>query len=119
MVERMVGPCDMLVSMPTKASSDRIAAGSQRIEVPHVDRKLIHSHFSELQADLERRHAPEDMRTGLNRLAAAITRRRELQGETDDLRSQRNTLSKQIGPLMKFKRSSGCRTAQGPSQNHW
>ena len=66
-----------------------------------LDRKLIHSHLAELQADLERRHAPEDMRTGLNRLAAAITRRRELQGETDELRSQRNTLSKQIGPLMK------------------
>ena len=66
-----------------------------------LDHKLIRTHFEAVEACLEKRHASEDMKQGLQRLSSVLTRRRELQTETDELRAQRNNLTKQIGPLMK------------------
>jgi seryl-tRNA synthetase len=59
-----------------------------------LDHKLIRSHFEAVEACLEKRHASDDMKTGLQRLSSVLNRRRELQTETDDLRAQRNTLTK-------------------------
>ena len=66
-----------------------------------LDRKLIDTQLEQVEACLENRHAPEDMKEGLRRLSAVLSRRRTLQAETDELRAQRNSLSKEIGPLMK------------------
>ena len=66
-----------------------------------LDRKLIHSQLEAVQTCLENRYASDDMKQGLQRLSEALIRRKELQGETDELRAQRNSLTKQIGPLMK------------------
>ena len=66
-----------------------------------LDPKLIRTQFEAIKTCLENRHAPEDMKSGLIRLRSVLERRRELQTETDELRAQRNNLTKQIGPLMK------------------
>ena len=53
---------------------------------------------------LHKRHASEEMLGEMNKLSAVIARRRELQTQTDELRSSRKKLSKQIGGLMREKK---------------
>ena len=50
---------------------------------------------------LKRRHASDEVLASLDRLIAVIARRREVQTETDGLRAEKNTLSKEIGQLMR------------------
>ena len=66
-----------------------------------LDPKLIRTQFEAIETCLDVRNAPDDMKSGLHRLRSVVARRRELQTETDELRAQRNNLTKQIGPLMK------------------
>jgi seryl-tRNA synthetase len=66
-----------------------------------LDRKLVAGNPDAVRANLAKRSASEELLGGLDRLVAVINRRRELQTETDALRADRNSLSKQIGPMMK------------------
>ncbi|MGC6510858.1 MAG: serine--tRNA ligase [Myxococcota bacterium] len=66
-----------------------------------LNRKLIHEQPDLIRSNLNKRHASEGMQHDLNLLLAAIDRRRELLLETEELRAQRNQLSRQVGPLMK------------------
>jgi len=66
-----------------------------------LDRQLVTDHIDVLRENLRKRGNKPEMIASLDLLLAVLTRRRELQTETDHLRAERNTLSKQIGPLMK------------------
>lgn len=66
-----------------------------------LDRNLVLSNPDLLRENLTHRNASEDSHADLERLIFCIQRRRNLQTETDDLRAQRKSLSKQIGGLMK------------------
>lgn len=66
-----------------------------------IDRRIVASDTARVRRSLERRHADPATFDDLEHLAAAIARRRELQAITDELRAQRNSLTREIGPLMK------------------
>ena len=53
----------------------------------------------------------------MNKLSAVIARRRELQTQTDELRSSRKKLSKQIGGLMREKLDEVA--GKRRSDHHW
>ncbi|MCK6503017.1 serine--tRNA ligase [Myxococcota bacterium] len=69
-----------------------------------LDRNLVALHPEVVRESLQRRHASAEALALLDRLVAVIERRRELTTETDNLRGERNRLSKEIGPLMKAGR---------------
>ena len=69
-----------------------------------LDRNLVANNLETVLEQLHKRHASEDMLSEMNKLSAVIARRRELQTKTDELRSSRKKLSKQIGGLMREKR---------------
>ena len=66
-----------------------------------LDRNLIAEDLETVKKHLERRFASSEMRQDLEKLSVVIERRRQLQQETDLLRSERKKQSKVIGSLMK------------------
>jgi seryl-tRNA synthetase len=66
-----------------------------------IDRRLVAQDPDRIRQNLARRHAPDDQREAFETLVGVLSRRRDLQTETDSLRADRNALTKQIGPLMK------------------
>ena len=66
-----------------------------------LDRNLV-ANLSTVLEHLHKRHASEEMLGEMNKLSAVIARRRELQTQTDELRSSRKN-NKQIGGLMREK----------------
>ncbi len=69
-----------------------------------LDRRLVAQEPDRVRANLDRRNAPADQRDAFERVVTVLSRRRELQTETDNLRAERNELTRQIGPLMKAGR---------------
>jgi seryl-tRNA synthetase len=65
-----------------------------------LDRRLIIEHTDRVMASLSKRHAGEDSINAVNRLVEMDSLRKSVTTETDELRAKRNSLSKQIGPLM-------------------
>ncbi len=65
-----------------------------------LDRRLIIEHTDRVMASLSKRHAGEDSINAVNRLVEMDSLRKAVTTETDELRAKRNSLSKQIGPLM-------------------
>lgn len=70
-----------------------------------LDRNLVASQPEMVVDTLRRRHASAEAFTVLDGLSAAIARRRALSTQTDELRAERNRLSKEIGPLLKSGRT--------------
>ena len=66
-----------------------------------LDRNLIAHNIDLVRNHLERRFASEEMKQDLEKLSVVIERRRQLQQDTDLLRSERKKKSKVIGALMK------------------
>ena len=66
-----------------------------------LDRNLIANNIDLVRNHLHRRFANEDMKQDLEKLSVVIERRRQLQQDTDFLRSERKKKSKVIGALMK------------------
>ena len=54
-----------------------------------LDRNLIAQNIELIRTHLERRFASEDMKQDLEKLSVVIERRRQLQQDTDSLRSER------------------------------
>ncbi len=69
-----------------------------------LDRNLVANELDRVLENLHKRNAGEDLISDLEKLSAIITRRRELQTQTDGLRGERKKLSKQIGGLMREKK---------------
>lgn len=65
-----------------------------------LDRRLIIDHTDTVMQSLEKRHAGEDSIQAVQRLVEMDALRKSVTTETDELRAKRNSLSKQIGPLM-------------------
>ncbi len=66
-----------------------------------LDRNLIANNMDLVRNHLARRFASEEMKQDLEKLSVVIERRRQLQQNTDLLRSERKKKSKVIGALMK------------------
>ena len=66
-----------------------------------LDRRIVTEAPERVREDLQRRHASEEYLNAFGRLETVLGRRRELQGETDSLRAERNSMTREIGPLMK------------------
>lgn len=66
-----------------------------------LDRRLVTEDPAGVRDSLTRRNAGEDQFAAFDRLETVLSRRREVQTESDGLRAERNRLTKQIGPLMK------------------
>ena len=66
-----------------------------------LDRRLIIENTAAVRAALTKRHADTDSHAAVDRIVEMDSRRKTVTTETDDLRAKRNTLSKQIGPLMR------------------
>jgi seryl-tRNA synthetase len=66
-----------------------------------LDRRLIIEHPDMVRAALVKRHADAGTLAALDRIIEMDDRRKSVNTETDDLRAKRNTLSKEIGPLMR------------------
>jgi seryl-tRNA synthetase len=66
-----------------------------------LDRNLVARDPDLVRESLRRRSASDDVLASLDRFIDVLAQRRELQGETDRLRAERNSMTKQIGPLMK------------------
>jgi seryl-tRNA synthetase len=66
-----------------------------------LDRNLVAQDPNAVRDNIRRRCAPEGVGHTLERFVAVLSRRRELQTETDHIRAERNQLTKQIGPLMR------------------
>ena len=69
-----------------------------------LDRNLVANHLDTVLAHLHKRNASDELLSDMNKLSAVIARRRELQTQTDELRSSRKKLSKKIGGLMRDKK---------------
>lgn len=69
-----------------------------------LDRNLVARDPDLVRETLRRRNAPEEVLASLEAFVGVLARRRELQSETDQLRADRNALTRQIGPLMKAGR---------------
>lgn len=65
-----------------------------------LDRRLIVDHTDLVLKSLAKRHAGDDSIRAVERLVEMDAARKSVTTETDELRAKRNTLSKQIGPLM-------------------
>ena len=66
-----------------------------------IDPNRIADAPADIKTNLERRRAAPEAHQDVDRIVALNDRRRELIGERDQLRSERNTLSKEIGGLYK------------------
>ncbi len=66
-----------------------------------LDRNVVADTPELVAESLARRNAPQEVRDSLDALVALIGRRRELTAETDELRAERNRMTREIGPLMK------------------
>ena len=63
-----------------------------------LDRNLVANSLSTVLEHLHKRQASEDVLGEMNKLSAVIARRRELQTQTDELRSvAKNSASKSAG----------------------
>ena len=66
-----------------------------------LDRRLIIDHTALVRAAMEKRHADAGTFAAIDRIVEMNSRRKVVSAETDELRAKRNSLSKQIGPLMR------------------
>jgi seryl-tRNA synthetase len=66
-----------------------------------LDRNLVARDPDLVRETLTRRNASAEAMASLDRFVEVLGKRRELQAETDRLRAERNSMTKQIGPLMK------------------
>lgn len=66
-----------------------------------LDRNLVARDPDLVRESLRRRSASDEQMASLDRFIDVLAQRRELQGETDRLRGERNNMTRQIGPLMK------------------
>lgn len=66
-----------------------------------LDRRLIIEHTARVRAAMEKRQADAGTFAAIDRVVEMNSRRKVVTTETDDLRAKRNSLSKQIGPLMR------------------
>lgn len=66
-----------------------------------LNRRLVTENPAGVRDSLTRRNAGDDQFAAFDRLETVLSRRREVQTESDALRAERNSLTKQIGPLMK------------------
>jgi seryl-tRNA synthetase len=71
-----------------------------------LDRKFATANPDLVRTTLERRQASAEMMASFERFLAVIARRRELSAETDELRATRNSLSKEVGGLLKSGRAA-------------
>ncbi|MEC7947594.1 MAG: serine--tRNA ligase [Myxococcota bacterium] len=69
-----------------------------------LDRNLVARDPELVRENLRRRNASGALLASLDRFIRVLARRRELQGETDRIRAERNGMTKQIGPLMQAGR---------------
>jgi seryl-tRNA synthetase len=69
-----------------------------------LDRNLVYEQLETVRECLSDRQAAESMKQDLETVSSVISRRRQLQQETDGLRSDRKKRSKEIGALMKSGR---------------
>ena len=66
-----------------------------------LDRKLVTSNPELIREQLKRRSGSEPFLLSLDELIGVVELRRSLQTATDELRHEKNALSKQIGPMMR------------------
>ena len=66
-----------------------------------LDRRLIIEQTDTVRAALTLRHADDETMAAVDRIVEMDVRRKAVNTETDELRAKRNSLSKQIGPLMR------------------
>ena len=66
-----------------------------------LDRRLIIEHTDAVRAALIKRHADDASLAAVERIVEMDGRRKTVTTETDELRAKRNSLSKQIGPMMR------------------
>jgi len=66
-----------------------------------LDRNLVARDPELVREMLRSRNASDEALDSLDRFVDVLSQRRELQTETDQLRAERNNMTKQIGPLMK------------------
>jgi len=66
-----------------------------------LDRRLITENTDAVKAAMTKRHADDGTHAAVDRIVDMDSRRKSVTTETDELRAKRNTLSKQIGPLMR------------------
>lgn len=71
-----------------------------------LDPSLVASQPDLVRANLSRRSGASEHLAILDRLVAVNARRREVQTESDQLRAERNALSKEVGALMKGGRQA-------------
>lgn len=71
-----------------------------------LDPRFILANADLVRASLVKRHADEDTLASLERVIEIDEQRRALVTQTDELRAERNALSKQIGPLMREGRQA-------------
>ena len=71
-----------------------------------LDRRLIIEHTEAVKAAMTKRHADDGTHAAVNRIVDMDSRRKAVNTETDELRAKRNSLSKQIGPLMREGRQA-------------
>lgn len=69
-----------------------------------LDRNLVSENIEIVRNNLLHRNANAEVMQDLDMLASVIARRRDLQTQTDNLRAERNRLSKDIGTLMREKK---------------
>ncbi len=66
-----------------------------------IDPRILNEEPERVKASLRKRHADETLLNAVDTIVDLRSKRSNLIGERDDLRNQRNTLSKQIGGLMR------------------
>lgn len=66
-----------------------------------LDRRLITEQTDLVRTALTLRHTDDATMAAVDRIVEVDARRKAVNTETDDLRAKRNSLSKQIGPLMR------------------
>ena len=66
-----------------------------------LDRNMVANHPEKVREALVKRNASDEQLHELSKLVAVINRRRKLQSETDSLRGERKSASRDIGKLMK------------------
>ena len=71
-----------------------------------LDRRLIIEQTDIVRAALTLRHADDETMAAVDRIVEMDARGKAVNTETDELRAKRNSLSKQIGPLMLKEREA-------------
>ena len=66
-----------------------------------LDRRLVIENTDVVRAALKKRHADASTMAAVDQIVSMDGRRKAVNTETDELRAKRNSLSKEIGPLMR------------------